>query len=311
MQVTLVALGLGLIVASSPASRASESWRVSFSGTASHTIYGSAFAETVAIEGVVYWTVADPCGSAGGSAPGYSGPMTAFNVVAFELSVDDATRTFACVESDPDAIDWYQYEDGSGRCDYGTNRLVYASPGSYHLSALASAPGAVYPSDAATSFTIVTDVLGGCGDMPGELPLAGRIVVHDYPGGNAVTHFYDVLSGTLVFQSGGVPPGPEPVADADGDGVLDVDDACPGTPGDGMDANDDGCPDVLEDVEGLLTDLGMTQGLVKSLMHKLTGPQPREVRYASFANQLEALRGKRLDDASIELLLALAWNALR
>ena len=115
----------------------------------------------------------------------------------------------------------------------------------------------------------------------------------------------------------------EPVADSDGDGVLDDVDVCPDEDATGFDADGNGCIGTLLGLTALLETL-VTEGVIDSTMEtslisKIENAEKSAdkenicaaiSKVEAFKSQIEAQRGKKISDEAADMLIAYADNVI-
>ena len=120
-QLSLLPVCLGLLLLASSLiaqTTAMPEWLVRVQGLATPSVYnGSSFvpggpAVPVTATAICRRTPREP-----------SSPSASFQVTKVTLNINNGQRTYACDESDPNAINWYGTPEGA--CDYGTNTLQF------------------------------------------------------------------------------------------------------------------------------------------------------------------------------------------
>ncbi len=110
-------------------------------------------------------------------------------------------------------------------------------------------------------------------------------------------------------------------ADTDGDGVLDVSDACPTTPTAGFDADCDGCRDTLPGLVALVNDLeDVPASVQKALLRKVAatshvlcdvGNTGYTVKKSpDLLNYISAQTGKKISQNMADVLMSYLINLM-
>jgi len=115
---------------------------------------------------------------------------------------------------------------------------------------------------------------------------------------------------------------PPPGVDSDGDGIPDIDDACPFENPEGKDADGDGCIDTIESLINVTEGLNLQQGISNSLDAKLQKAQDALIdlnenndqsaikKLEALVKEVEAQSGNLLTIEQADLLIAMVNNIL-
>ena len=110
-----------------------------------------------------------------------------------------------------------------------------------------------------------------------------------------------------------------PAPDSDGDGIVDLHDACPSQNASGLDADHNGCIDTLPGLRAIVVGLTIDKTTKNGLLAKLDEAQKAlnhgDTRTAinklmDFINQVQAKRGTSISNADADLLVAYANNVI-